>query len=169
MNIKICSRIDIEKISSKPFDTDTALISIRDTNDKFPDLMYKPEWVLGIVFDDISSEEIDDYAGNNYWLFDESAADTIAKFVLLHEKKIETLICQCEHGQSRSAAVAAALREFYNKDGISIFSDDRYYPNKLVFRLTLKSLNCQNISEKMFNKYKICAIINQNQDKDVFL
>lgn len=53
---------------------------------------------------------------------------------------VETMIVQREHGQSRSAAVAAAILEFAEGDGISIFSDDRYYPNKLVYRKTLKAL-----------------------------
>ena len=43
------------------------------------------------------------------------------------------LICQCEYGQSRSAACAAAILEFYDKNGISIFADYRYYPNQLVY------------------------------------
>ena len=54
--------------------------------------------------------------------------------------KADCLICQCEHGQSRSAAIAAAILEFRSRKGIEVFSDDRYYPNKVVFRKVLKAL-----------------------------
>ena len=43
------------------------------------------------------------------------------------------IICQCEHGQSRSAACAAAIKEHFEKSGIDIFADYRYYPNQLIF------------------------------------
>lgn len=61
--------------------------------------------------------------------------------ITYNKDKAETIICQCEYGQSRSAAIAAALSEFFWKSGIDIFADDRYFPNKLVFRLTLQALN----------------------------
>ena len=48
--------------------------------------------------------------------------------------KAEFIICQCEHGQSRSAAVAAAITEYLYNDGIKIFSSDDYFPNKVVYR-----------------------------------
>ena len=37
------------------------------------------------------------------------------------------IICQCEHGQSRSAACAAAIKEHFEKSGIEVFADYRYY------------------------------------------
>lgn len=140
LNIEICSRESIEQISSKGFEPGTALISIGDTGAGMPNMKYEPSRKLCLNFDDISSDETDDYVGRKFALFNEETADRIAKFILSHEKEIKTLICQCEHGQSRSAAVAAAVNEFYFRNGISIFADDRYYPNKLVFRLTLKAL-----------------------------
>ncbi len=140
MNIKICSYEDIKKTALNRFEADTALISIGDTGADMPMLKYKPAYMLRLEFDDISNDETDDYSGRRFTLFNEETADRIAKFISAHEKEIKTLICQCEHGQSRSAAVAAAVSEFYFRNGISVFADDRYYPNKLVFRLTLKAL-----------------------------
>lgn len=67
-------------------------------------------------------------------------ADLIATFYLNNADKITTLICQCEHGQSRSAAVAAAILEVRSRKGIQIFADDRYFPNKVVFRKVLSAL-----------------------------
>ena len=141
MNIKILSREQIENISAMPFPSNTALISIHGTNEDEPTLLHKPEWILKLIFDDISSDEIDDYSGiGHYTLFNENTARDIAGFVAEYKDKAKTIICQCEYGQSRSAAVAAALLEYLYKSGIEIFADDRYYPNKLVFRLTLKAL-----------------------------
>ena len=53
---------------------------------------------------------------------------------------IDILICQCRWGYSRSAAVAAAVREYFFQSGMEIFSDEEYYPNLYVFRETLKAL-----------------------------
>ena len=57
------------------------------------------------------------------------------------------IICQCEYGQSRSAACAAAIKEYYNHDGISIFADYRYYPNQLIFNKVLDALKTVNSAE----------------------
>lgn len=140
MNIKIFSRKQIEKLALLPFPSNTALISISDTYAETTKLKHKPAWLLPLVFDDISSDEINDYNGRDYTLFDEDAAQKIADFVTEHKSKAKTIICQCEYGESRSAAIAAAIAEYFYKGGIEIFADDRYCPNKLVFRLTLQAL-----------------------------
>ena len=36
--------------------------------------------------------------------------------------------------------MAAAIIEFRSRKGIKIFADDRYYPNKVVFRKLLTAL-----------------------------
>jgi hypothetical protein len=56
-------------------------------------------------------------------------------------------VCQCEYGQSRSAACAAAIKEYYDHDGISIFADYRYYPNQLIFNKLLDALKTVNSAE----------------------
>ena len=57
------------------------------------------------------------------------------------------IVCQCEYGQSRSAACAAAIKEYYDHDGISIFADYRYYPNQLIFNKVLDALKTVNSAE----------------------
>ena len=57
------------------------------------------------------------------------------------------IVCQCEYGQSRSAACAAAIKEYYDHDGISIFADYRYYPNQLIFNKVLDALRTVNSAE----------------------
>ena len=55
--------------------------------------------------------------------------------------KADVLICQCEHGQSRSAAIAAAILEYKCRKGIAVFADDRYYPNKTIFKKVFKAIS----------------------------
>lgn len=62
----------------------------------------------------------------------------MARFVYDHLDCL--FLCQCCYGSSRSAAVAAALLEHFEKRGMAIFRDDRYYPNLYIFRLTLQAL-----------------------------
>ena len=40
----------------------------------------------------------------------------------------------------RAAACAAAIKEYYEHNGISIFADYRYYPNQLIFNKVLDAL-----------------------------
>jgi hypothetical protein len=68
-------------------------------------------------------------------------AEQIARFVKIIWNKVDVLICQCEHGQSRSAAIAAAIMEYETKNGIEIFAHDDYYPNKTIFKKILTQLN----------------------------
>lgn len=67
-------------------------------------------------------------------------ADELAVFILQAEQDGLDILCQCEYGQSRSAACAAAIREYFYHDGISVFADYRYYPNQMVFNKTLSAL-----------------------------
>ena len=73
-------------------------------------------------------------------MFNDGQAEEIAGFVKSVSDKADVLICHCEYGQSRSPGLAAAVRQYYGKDGIEIFADDRYYPNKLVYSKVLAAL-----------------------------
>ena len=50
------------------------------------------------------------------------------------------ILCQCEYGQSRSAACAAAILEYFDATGISVFADYRYYPNQVVYHKVMDAL-----------------------------
>ena len=50
------------------------------------------------------------------------------------------IICQCDYGQSRSAACAAAILQHFEGRGIDIFADYRYYPNQLVYHKIFDAL-----------------------------
>ena len=73
-------------------------------------------------------------------MFNDKQAEQVAAFVKSISGKAETLICQCEFGQSRSAGLAAAIRQFLHGDGIEIFADNNYFPNKMVYKKTIAAL-----------------------------
>ena len=152
MKIVIKSRQDIEQMSQTHFPKNTALISITDADCVFAELVNQPEYLLQVAFDDIDNDVFVDELGRTpndeerrtieekYNMISDAQAMQIASFYYENKGSISTLICQCEHGQSRSAAVAAAILEFRSRRGIAIFSHDNYYPNKVVFRKVLEAL-----------------------------
>lgn len=101
--------------------------------------------VLYLVFHDV--DDSSRFAGL-YDRFEESDAQKICKFV---EKNIlvDTLICQCEAGISRSAGVAAAIsKHLYGEDS---FFFKNYLPNRRVYRMLLEELHTE--PSKDLDKY----------------
>ena len=142
-NVKILikDRSEIEVLAQNPFDRCTALISITDYGYDFAELKNKPQYLLQLTFDDVDNDVFDDEVDlpkqlveEKYHMFTDVLAEKIAHFYKNIKGKAKVIICQCEHGQSRSAAVAAAIVEYENKNGIEIFANDKYFPNKMVFR-----------------------------------
>lgn len=152
MKIGIVNRPDIEERAKRPFKKKTALISITDYDECYAELENKPEYLLQLKFDDVDNDIFLDMHGKTlsaekcaiaarkYHLITDEQAEKIASFVKSIKDSAELLICQCEHGQSRSAAVAAAVTEYLYHDGIEIFTSDEYYPNKVVFRKVYDAL-----------------------------
>lgn len=144
MKVEIHSIQSLKRLAHKPFAPDTALISIGDFGKELPLLEYKPAHILRMEFDDVTPSEIDCESSERYAfrLFSEEQANQIADFVYRYWESRGTLLCQCHYGQSRSAAVAAAIKEHFYHNGIEIFADEqeRYCPNVYVFRLTLRAL-----------------------------
>lgn len=152
MRILIKSRVDIEAKSKIPFEAHTAIISISDADTEFAELTYKPDYLLQIAFDDVDNDIFIDELGREptaeerehlekkYNMITDSQAIAIATFYYEHKDEISNLICQCEHGQSRSAAVAASVMEFRSRRGIAVFASDKYYPNKVVYRKVYSAL-----------------------------
>lgn len=62
-------------------------------------------------------------------------ADDILKFVSAHT--VDTVVCQCDAGISRSSAVAAALSYIINGSDRQIFDNPQYAPNMLVYKTIL--------------------------------
>lgn len=156
MQTAILNRRFMEERGTLPFPDTTAVISITDFGHSFAELDYEPLYRLKLAFDDVDGdvfeEGLDAAAIREKWetltekyhmFSDEQAREIAAFYRKILACGVDTLIVQCEFGQSRSAAVVAAIREFENRDGIEIFADERYYPNKVVFRKTLAALREQ--------------------------
>jgi predicted protein tyrosine phosphatase len=144
MIIKIHSAESIIKLAQTPFPPGTALISISDPDDEPLVFLYEPEHILRMQFEDISIEELSEddliYAQREKRIFTKKQAEIIAEFILPLKYQIDILICQCYYGQSRSAGVAAAISQYFYSNGIDIFADYKYTPNKSVYNKIIEAL-----------------------------
>lgn len=153
MKIEITSRKEIEQRAKSPFPKNTAIISITDFEREFAELQNTPGFILRLKFDDVNDDIFNELLkrkptesemavlSENFHEITDSDAEKIAAFYNDIKDKADILICQCEYGESRSAACAAAILEYSKGRGKDIFSDERYYPNKLVFKKVLEALN----------------------------
>lgn len=146
MKIEIYSRATMEKRLQKGPLENTAVISFYDPPSSRTPTDYAPvdytdmcDVVFPVGVHDIDIEILPEYGLTIDTYLPE--ADALAKFIKLACADNMDIICQCEYGQSRSAACAAAIREYYYSDGISIFADYRYYPNQLIFNKLLETLH----------------------------
>jgi predicted protein tyrosine phosphatase len=144
MIINIHSAESLAELARKPFPPKTALISITDYYDEPLEISHEPEHILRLSFEDISVEDLSEEelfkANKDKRLFTKKQAEKIAEFILPIKDKIDLLICQCEYGVSRSSGCAAAISEYFYKNGIDIFADFKYTPNKLVYHRTIDAL-----------------------------
>ena len=127
MNVKICSRKEAERLLNHGFPADTAVISFYDS-DSAPRVDYqkKADSVLYVPLDDFLTEL--------------TQAKEIAKFICTAKAKGLNFICQCESGQNRSAGCAAAILEHYQHTGQSVFDNDRYHPDEMIYYAVLDAL-----------------------------
>lgn len=140
MKISIYSRAALErKLAHHEIDQNSAIVSFADTPDDFMDF---PEGlnVMKVAFYDITPYSIPetDYCK----VLPE--APMIAKFVDTNIRNGKNIVCECDYGMSRSAGLAAAIMEHYKREGIKVFADYRYTPNRFVFNKVLVALNLLN-------------------------
>lgn len=145
MNVKIYSKKAIEELLKRVDKLEnTAVISFYDPpNAKGEianpvDYKNKAEMIFQVAVNDIDMEVLPEYGFTFDTFFTE--AEELAEFIKKANRKNMDIICQCEYGQSRSAACAAAILEYYEKKGISIFADYRYYPNQVIFNKIYNAL-----------------------------
>lgn len=132
MEFQICAQWELETLAERPFDTATAIISIGDPGSQPPVLCHQPRHLLRLEFDDARA--------TSPGTISPEQAGQIAAFVYDHKDSVQTLICQCGYGCSRSTAVAAAVKEHFTHDGLSLFTDGRHHPDIFVFSAVLKAL-----------------------------
>ncbi len=152
VKIEIYSRTAMEKRLQEGPLYDTAVISFYDppssrTPGDYGPLDYgqKCSAVYPICVPDIDYEVLPEYGLTFETYLPE--AKQLALYIKTAAAHRWDIVCQCEYGQSRSAACAAAIKEYYEKDGISIFADYRYYPNQLIFNKVLDALKTVNSAE----------------------
>lgn len=146
MKIEIYSREAMVKRLQEGKLTNTAVISFYDPHHFRRPWSYAPldyadqcEQLFQVGVHDIDLEVLPEFHLTFETYFPE--ADAMAKFIKAAALDGLDIICQCEYGQSRSAACAAAIREYFFSDGITIFADYRYYPNQLIFNKVLDALH----------------------------
>ncbi len=134
MNVRICSRKEIQKLIYSRFPENTAAVSFYGEGEK---PVYFPQGInhLRLDIDDLGASVIKD--PDNYHIDD---FRRIARFILSCNEKGMDIICQCEAGISRSAGTAAAILEFYDQNGISVFADYHYCPNQVFYNNLLRCL-----------------------------
>lgn len=74
-------------------------------------------------------------------------ADEIARFIIEAYQADADIVCQCRYGQSMSAACAAAITEYFYKNGISVFSDYGYCPNQIIYNKIYNALGRTNFKQ----------------------
>ena len=146
MKVQIYSRKDVEEMLNGTFPENAAVISFYDPPDirtgevTVPvDYRGKAKRVFAVPIHDIDIEILEDYGLTLETYFPE--ADSLARYIECAYRDDLDIICQCEYGQSRSAACAAAILEHYRKNGICVFADYRYYPNQLIYNKLKNALD----------------------------
>ena len=143
MQVFICSRHDILERIRGEFPRNAAVISFFSPQKKGKaaervDFSHSCDRVFYMGIPDIDKELLEDY-GYTYDTY-LSEADDLARFICDARTDGYDIICQCDFGQSRSAACAAAILQYFEGRGIDIFADYRYYPNQLVYHKIFDAL-----------------------------
>ena len=164
MKVEIYSREAIKELMQGKFPKNTAVISFcspRKTRRAEEVRVYFGnvcDRVFNILIPDIDIEILGDY-GYTYETY-LAEADELAKFIYEVRADGRDIICQCDFGQSRSAACAAAILQHFEGRGIDIFADYRYYPNQLVYHKVIDALEKlsrnENIAPMFFLNENVC-------------
>ena len=134
MQYLILNRMDARKSTYQREAPDTAIISITDINRKNNEF-YPQEWLkalLEIKFADVTEGQPG--------CITRAQAKEIADFANEIQDNCERLIVHCEYGQSRSAAVAAAISKFFEGHDSGIHKNPAYHPNRTCFQYVLDAL-----------------------------
>ena len=145
MKVSIYSRKAVEELLKTAFPPNKAVISFYDPPHsqrgmELPPVDYlgKANQVFQVAVYDIDLSVLPTYGLTYDTYFTE--ADDLARFIYSAKASRSDIICQCEYGESRSSACAAAILEHFYKTGLSIFTDYRYYPNQVVYHKVFDAL-----------------------------
>jgi len=147
MKVYIKSRIELERMFKESFPNNTAIISYYGSKEKMVKISDTIKHII-VNLDDVNPIYLVDnpinYKEIENWHINEF--NLIASFIKECIELDMDIICQCEYGISRSSGTAMAIREYLYNDGIKIYRDYRYMPNKLFFNNIYNCLNKMNIN-----------------------
>ena len=148
MNVKIYSRKELNDRLKKGNLKNTLLIAFYDPQDDLPIFSGRAERLITLPIPDLDIESLEEYGyiADTYF----TQAEKIAEFIINCVKDGMDIACQCEYGESRSAGCAASIKEFYDGNGIEIFADYRYCPNKIIYNKLLAALRKQPNTRKFY-------------------
>ena len=113
MEIDIYSRKMVENMKKEGFPKNTAVISFFDPDGTKFDYTGYTDNVFYVQIYDIDIDVLEKYGLTEKTYFPE--ADDLAVFIYNAKNKGLNIICQCQYGQSRSAACAAAILQHFEK------------------------------------------------------
>lgn len=138
MRVVVMNKSNVEDYAMSKHENTSVVISIasRGSNKAFvvPCTVNNIKDVLFLNFNDT------DDISSIYGCIERKEAEEISKFVKKYSDEIDTIIVQCEAGQSRSAGTAAAIMKYLFNDDTAIFNNQRYTPNMLCYRMVLDAL-----------------------------
>lgn len=158
--VEVMSRKAVERLIASEFPSNIAVICFYTPPSKRTPEGHKPvdyrgvcERVFPVAIHDIDIETLGDFGLTFETYFPE--AEALARYIIEAVRDGYDLICQCDYGQSRSAACAAAIKEYFDGSGIEIFADYRYYPNQLIYNKLLDALQKSGGSHENISKNKL--------------
>ena len=137
MKVEIYSRMAASELIANGFPKNSAVISFytpknkRSSGSSVLDYRGTCERIFYVGIPDIDVGILGTY-GYTYDTY-LAEADELARVIYEVRSEGRDVICQCDYGQSRSAACAAAILQHFEGRGIDVFADYRYYPNQLVY------------------------------------
>jgi len=128
-----------EKITYLKLEMPYIVISVREPEKDFPKLREDSNrlGLLQLTFTDLDTKESAKQIGQEHLLIAEDQAKGILAFVSKYFQVIQTIVCQCDAGISRSSGIAAALSKIMNGNDSWIFNSMKYVPNMFVYRMIL--------------------------------
>ncbi len=143
IRVMICSRKTAVRLGEQGRLKQLAVISFCDPQGRrcvYPPVDYtgRCDRTVTVAIHDLDPEALSDFGLTVDGYFPQ--AGDVAAFI--HEAVSDgvDILCQCEYGQSRSAGCAAAILQYFSREGISVFADYRYYPNQLVYHKIMDAL-----------------------------
>jgi hypothetical protein len=121
-----------------------AIISITTPEDPEAAIPENPrtQSLLRLVFDDLDRWVDPKHLKRDPVLFSRKLARGILGYLERLPEEVEVLVCHCDAGISRSAAVGAAAAVFFGQSDIPFFR--KHCPNRLVYRTLISEMGNRN-------------------------